>query len=217
VNLLFDLDGTLTDPAVGITRCIQHAMSQLGLEVADDRALLRFIGPPLRNAFAELLATDDEHLISRAIALYRERFVALGMFENAVYPDILRGLEQLVAHGHHLWVVTSKPRVYARQIVDHFGLLSSFTGIYGSELDGRYSDKVELVRIVLESEHMAPSATWMIGDRAQDVRGGRMNGTRTAGVLWGYGTPAELRAEGPDVLLDTMAELVAHMSCSMIG
>lgn len=214
MNLLFDLDGTLTDPVVGISRCIQHAMSRLGRKPPESNELSRFVGPPLRGTFAELLSTNDATLVSRAITFFRERFVADGMFENEVYPDVAKGLEQLAAGGHRLWVVTSKPEVYARQIVRHFGLSSWFSEIYGSELDGTNADKVDLVRVVLEREGIAAGETWMIGDRAQDVRGGRVNGTRTAGVLWGYGTRQELSAAEPDLLLESMAGLVAYMRCS---
>jgi phosphoglycolate phosphatase len=216
VDLLFDLDGTLTDPGVGITRCLQHAMSVLGREPPAMGELLGFIGLPLRATFSQLLATADGGLVSRAIALYRERFVEAGMFENEVYPDVAPVLQELLAGGHRLWVVTSKPEVYARKIIDHFGLSSWFSEIYGSELDGRNSDKADLVRVVLEKEAMVPGATWMIGDRAHDVRGGRRNATRTAGVLWGYGSEQELRAEGPDVLVESMAALLAHM-CARPG
>ncbi len=211
MELLFDLDGTLTDPVVGITRSIQHAMLGLGREPAGESELAQYVGPPLRGTFAALLSTNDECLISRAIDLYRERFVAVGMFENEVYSGVASGLGQLAADNHRLWVVTSKPQVYAQQIIDHFGLLAWFSGIYGSELDGRNADKADLVREVLENEHMKPGETWMIGDRAQDVRGGRINGTRTAGVLWGYGTEEELRAEEPDMLVESMEDLVARI------
>jgi len=161
--------------------------------------------------FAALLSTNEEGLISRAIDLYRERFVAVGMFENKVYSGVANGLGQLAADDHSLWVVTSKPQVYAQQIVDHFGLLGWFSGIYGSELGGGNADKADLVREVLENEHMKPDETWMIGDRAHDVRGGRINGTLTAGVLWGYGTEEELSAEEPDMLVESMEDLVSRI------
>jgi phosphoglycolate phosphatase len=213
MDLLFDLDGTLTDPVTGITRCIRHALGQLGRDAPAEAALARFVGPPLRGTFAELLsAAPDDDLVTRAIFHYRERFVEVGMFENFVYPDVEPGLERLAALGHRLWVVTSKPTVYARRIAEHFGFAGTFRGIRGSELDGRNTDKVDLVRLVLVEEGLVPHGTWMIGDRAQDVRGGRANGTRTAGVLWGYGGPDELQTAGPDLLAASMDELVAGVS-----
>lgn len=212
MDLLFDLDGTLTDPVVGITRCIQHAMSELGCDAQPSSDLARFVGPPLAATFATLLSTDDQDLIRRAIALYRERFVTLGMFENVIYPDVARGLGGLVADGNRLWVVTSKPQVYARQVIEHFRLRSYFSAVYGSELDGRNTDKGDLIRMVSANEKMKTDETWMIGDRAQDVRGGRINGIRTVAVLWGYGSEEELRAEEPDVLVRSMSELLTHFS-----
>src|SRR5262245_44501584 len=154
-------------------------MAELGRVAPETNKLSKFIGPPLRGTFAELLSTRDEGIIARAIALYQERFAVVGIFENEVYPDVMSGLDDLRADGHRLWVVTSKPVVFARRIIRHFGLDSSFHEIYGSELDGRNATKADLIRVVLGKEGMAPGNTWMIGDRAEDIRGGRVNGTRT--------------------------------------
>ena len=211
MHLMFDLDGTLTDPLPGIGRCIQHAMARLGREVPADGTLARFVGPPLRGTFAELLATADARLIETAVAHYRERFATIGLFENAVYPEVVGGLAALAAAGHRLRVVTSKPVVYARRIVEHFGLRGYFLDVHGSELDGRNVDKTDLIGLVLRQEGIAAAQAWMIGDRAQDLRGGRTNGVRTAGVLWGYGSEPELRAEAPDLLVQRMSDLVAHL------
>jgi phosphoglycolate phosphatase len=212
MELLFDLDGTLTDPVSGITRSMQHALGTLGRPVPDTAALACHIGPPLRASFAQLLGSDDAALIAQAVALYRQRFSEIGLYENSVYPAVPRALAALVEAGHRLWVVTSKPHVYARRIIEHFGLRGWFTDIYGSELDGRNTEKVDLIRVVLDNERLAPAQTWMIGDRDLDVRGGRQNGTHTAGVLWGYGSEAELRAAGPDLLLDRIEGLLQHLS-----
>ena len=207
MNLLFDLDGTLTDPVVGITRCIQHALRKLGQTPAAEQELARFVGPPLRGTFATLLGTTDEALLSRAIDLYRERFESIGMLENKVYPDVTATLDRLAAEGHRIWVATSKPRVYARSILGYFGLEGRIHGIYGSELDGRNTEKADLIREILRNERLLAPETWMIGDRAQDIRGGRANGTRTAGALWGYGTEEELRSERPDALVRSIRDL----------
>lgn len=211
MNLLFDLDGTLTDPAIGITRCIQHALVQLGLEPPPYDELTRFIGPPLQSTFAELLAADDESRIAHAIALYRERYQETGMFENRVYSDVPAGLEQLIVDGHRLWVATSKPRVFAEKVIEHFQLGGYFRAIYGSELDGSNTDKSDLIRGILEQEQLSPADTWMIGDRAQDIRGGRANGLKTLGVLWGYGSDDELRGATADSLARDMAELILRV------
>lgn len=207
MNLFFDLDGTLTDPLAGIARSIQHAVVTLGTSEPALADLRRFVGPPLRRSLAELLGTTDAATLSKAIEFYRERFARVGMFENAVYPGVVEALEQLVADGHPLWVVTSKPEVYARQIVDHFELGPFFQRVYGSELDGRLVDKSELIRVVLARESLEPADTWMIGDRGDDVRGGRANGVRTAAVLWGYGSEEELMAAEPDVLVRAIWDL----------
>ena len=209
MNLLFDLDGTLTDPLPGIARSIQHALVTLGREAPDISELRRFVGPPLRASLAELFGSRDVEVVSRAIAHYRDRFARIGMFENGVYPGVVEELERLTAAGHVMWVVTSKPHVYAAAIVDHFDLRRFFRSVYGSELDGRLVDKSESIRLVLEQEALDANETWMIGDRAADIRGGHDNGTRTAGVLWGYGLEDELCAAEPDVLVRSASELTA--------
>ena len=211
MDLLFDLDGTLTDPERGITGCIQHAIRKLGREPAPREGLRRYIGPPLRRTFAELLATDDPARIDSAIAHYRERFAEIGMYENEVYPDVRKSLAALRQQGHRLWVATSKPEVYARRIVQHFALTSLFQGVYGSELTGERSEKTELISHIMRYEVFESGQVCMIGDRAQDIEGGRANGTRTVGVLWGFGSETELRSAGPDILVNSMPALVVYI------
>lgn len=207
MDILFDLDGTLTDPVVGITRCIQHALVSLGRAAPDLDGLRRCVGPPLQDSFAELLETTDEALLADAIRLYRERFKPVGMFENSVYPDVPEGLETLRAQGHRLWVATSKPHVFAREIVEHFGLARFFERVHGSELSGVNADKGELIRYVLAEEGISPGHAWMVGDRMHDVLGARRNGVEAIGVLWGYGSEEELRAAAPRRIVASMAEL----------
>ena len=207
MRLLFDLDGTLTDSGGGITRCIQHALSGLGRPAPPAADLAWCVGPPLRESFTRLLGTTDTALVDQALELYRERFVSVGMFENIVYPGVREGLRRLGEAGHQLWVVTSKPHVYARQILAHFDLLPRFMGVYGSELSGERSDKVSLVRHVLESER-CDTRPCMVGDRRHDVEGAHANGLKAIGALWGYGSKAELEAAGADALFASMRELV---------
>jgi phosphoglycolate phosphatase len=216
-DLFFDLDGTLTDPARGITRSLQHALVALGREAPPREELLRYIGPPLRGTFVDLLATDERAVIDAAIGHYRERFATVGLYENEVYPDVPDGLASLREAGHRLWVVTSKPAVYAHRIVEHFRLTSLFAGVHGAELSGERADKVALIAHVLEVERIDPAGAWMIGDRAEDVRGGRANGTGTVGVLWGYGSEEELAAAQPDVIVDSMAALSASVEAARAG
>jgi phosphoglycolate phosphatase len=141
MNLLFDLDGTLTDPFTGITKCISYALNMLDRKLPPGESLRWCIGPPLKDSFAKLLASDDDALTERAVAFYRERFGTVGLFENEVYDGIPEVLEALQKNGHTLYVATSKPVVYAKRIIDHFGLHRYFKWIFGSELDGTRSDK----------------------------------------------------------------------------
>ena len=134
-DLLFDLDGTLTDNYTGIAASIRHALARLGADAPDDAALRRCVGPPLRATFARLLATDDVAAIERAIVHYRERFADVGWRENVPYPGIDEALAALGAAGARLFVCTAKPQPYAVRIVEHFGLARHFAGVYGADLD----------------------------------------------------------------------------------
>jgi phosphoglycolate phosphatase len=214
MDLFFDLDGTLTDPASGITRCLHHALLALGRQAPSPERLRRYIGPPLRGTFVELLATDDRAVIEAAIVHYRERFSAVGLYQNEVYPDVPEGLTALSEAGHRLWVVTSKPEVYACRILEHFDLTSRFQRIYGSELSGKNNDKIELIAHVLECERLDAARVWMIGDRAEDIVGGRANGTGTIGVSWGFGSEEELIKVEPDIVVDSMSKLSAFVEAA---
>jgi phosphoglycolate phosphatase len=208
--LLFDLDGTLTDPAEGITRCIAHALTALEAPVPSDAILRTCIGPPLQTTFADFLGTRDAAQIQRAIGLYRERFAPVGMYENVVYEGIPEALSALREAGFTLFVATAKPAVFAREILRHFGLSGLFTGIYGSELTGERSDKGELIAYLLERENVPAAQGVMLGDRRHDMEGAARCGLRAAiGVTWGYGSAAELRAAGATALCDTPAEMLA--------
>ncbi len=201
MNLLFDLDGTLTDPYQGITQSICHALKTLGCPVPRQKDLRWCIGPPLKNNFARLLETDDQHLVQEAIAIYRERFGSVGLFENDLYETIPETLAALRDDGHALFVATSKPTVFAKRIVDHFGLAPYFKTVHGSELDGTHCDKTDLLAHILQSEEIAPEQTVMIGDRKHDMIGAKANGVRGIGVLWGYGSREELETAGAEVCI----------------
>lgn len=206
MNLLLDLDGTLTDPGPGITRCLQHALSALGAAVPPARELSWCVGPPLRETLVTLLGNSDPEVLDRAVGLYRERFVAIGMFENSVYPGVGAALRQLTGAGHRLWVVTSKPHVYARKILSHFGLSDAFVAVYGPELSGENGDKAELIRHVLSTERFDEQPK-MVGDRRHDIEAAHANRLPGVGVLWGYGSRAELEAAGADMLVESMDQL----------
>lgn len=207
-NVFFDLDGTLTDPAVGIVRCMQHALGAMECRIPwPDDALKRFIGPPLQESFKTLLGTDDPERTLRAVALYRERFGEVGLYENQLFPEIPGVLTQLRDAGYQLWVVTSKAHVYADRIVDHFGLRPYFERVYGPELSGERAIKAELIAHVLESERISASEACMIGDRKHDIEGARANGLASIGVLWGYGSRAELERAGASAIVELPAAL----------
>ena len=208
MNLLFDLDGTLTDSFPGITNCIAHALVALGKTSPPRESLRWCIGPPLRNSFQQLLASDGEKLAEEALALYRDRYGAIGLFENEVYEDIPETLDALIEDGHTLYVATAKPAVHAERIIDHFGLRHRFKAVYGADLDGHRSDKAVLISHVLQSESIAPSDTVMIGDRKHDILGAKANGLRAFGVLWGYGSQEELMASGAHACIAHPRDLV---------
>ena len=212
MNLLFDLDGTLTNPLAGITRCILYAMDKLGKALAPGENLRWCIGPPLRDSFARLLASDDKALIEKAVALYRERFGTVGLYENQVYDGIPDMLPALQKDGHTLYVATSKPTIFAKRIISHFHLQRYFKCIYGSELDGTRGDKTSLISYVLQTELMAPSEVAMIGDREHDMIGAKENGVSGFGVLWGYGTKDELERSGAQVAFKIPPELARAFS-----
>lgn len=209
-TVLFDLDGTLTDPFVGITRSIQHALHKLGASVPEADDLRWCIGPSLWDSFAQLLATNDRSELDRAVALYRERYTVEGLYENTLIDGIPEILTALTAAGCKLHVCTSKPHAYAGKIVAHFGLQRHFSKVYGSELDGTRSDKSELIAHILKMESVRPSEAVMIGDRKHDLIGARANDVAAIGVMWGYGSRAELAGEAPAALVEKPEDILAH-------
>ena len=193
-TLFFDLDGTLTDPKPGITGSIQYALRKLDRPVPSQDELAWCIGPPLRASFVTLLG-GEEHA-DRAVELYRERFSDVGLFENSVYPEIEGVLAKLGQSGFRMFVATSKPHVFARRIIDHFGLNSYFEHVFGSELDGTRVHKADLLAYALEQTGADPSRSLMIGDHSHDVLGAKANGIEAIGVTYGYGSREELIAAG---------------------
>ena len=209
--LLFDLDGTLTDPRPGIVGSMRFALDQLRVSCPSDDVLAGYIGPPLRGTFATLLNTSDAERIEEAVRLYCQRFADTGLYENTVYEGVPAMLD---AVGHvtcAAYVATSKPAVYAERIVSHFRLGHHFRKVYGSELDGRWDDKAELLAYLLATEGIGPTASVMVGDRAADIMAARANQVRSIGVLWGYGSEAELKDAGADMLCRTPSELAEHV------
>lgn len=207
LTLFFDLDGTLSDPSDGITRCIQYALRNLGRPQPPKAELVQFIGPPLRWTFPRLLGSEDTDLIDRAVAFYRERFGDVGLFENVVYPGVPEMLARLQADGHRLYVVTSKPTVYSDRIIERFGFNRFFIKVYGPQLNGRFDEKSELIEHILRELSLDPARTVMIGDRARDIESGKTHGARTIGVTYGFGSEAEIAAAKPDQICHSPGEI----------
>ena len=209
-TLFFDMDGTLIDSAVGITRCVEHAMVQMGLPVPPNEELRRWIGPALRTSFGPLL--NDDAKVEQAVLHYRDRFESHGWAEHEVYAGIGEAIETLHAAGHRLAVVTAKNEPHARKIVDHLPFGHRFDDVIGATLDGRISHKDQLIAEALRRFDLDAAACWMIGDRRMDIEGARHHGMRNVGVLWGFGGEAELREAGALHLASTPDELPALLA-----
>ena len=206
--LLWDLDGTLTDPKEGITRSVQYALERLDYPFQEADDLDWIIGPPLKESFKTILSTTDEVLLNRAIMLYRERYREVGLYENIVYPGIPELLHQLKEKGCSHLLATSKPRVFAERTLQHFLLDSYFSVIMGSELNGQFVEKDCLIAEVLKTIPAGSrSRTVMIGDRSYDVHGARENHIDVISVGYGYGTSEELRVASPDFIVQSVADL----------
>jgi phosphoglycolate phosphatase len=207
--VLFDLDGTLTDPKPGITRSVAYALERMGIEVDDPDTLTPFIGPPLHQSFARYYGFDEAQA-RMAVALYREYFAETGLYENAVYPGIADLLERLHSRDRRLFVATSKPTIYARRILEHFELHGYFEQIVGSDLDLTRADKEQIIAEILAThEEAAREMAVMVGDREHDIIGARANQIDSIGVTYGYGSLAELRDAGATAIAASVDELAA--------
>jgi phosphoglycolate phosphatase len=211
MELLFDLDGTLTDPFIGITKCIQSALLGLGYPAPSADSLAWCIGPPLKKSFEKLLGSNNDDLLEKAILGYRERYTLTGIFENTVYNGVEYMLKDLNNLGFSLRIATSKPSVFANRIIDHFSLTRYFQSVDGSELDGTRSDKAELIAHILERDAIVPTDAIMIGDRKHDIIAARKNGIIPIGVLWGYGSVDELKEAGAQLCISSPQDLVSEM------
>ena len=196
--LLVDLDGTLTDPAPGIVGSFRHALEAMGRDPPPAEELTWIIGPPLRGSFAELLGGSER--VEEALAAYRARYGATGLFEASVYDGVPEALHALKGAGARLFLCTSKPAVYARRILERFDLARHFDAAYGAELDGRFEDKRDLIAHILADRGLKPETCAMLGDREHDVIGASRSGVPAIGALWGFGGEAELKRAGAAVL-----------------
>lgn len=212
--ILFDLDGTLTDPKLGITSSVQYALRALGIEEPSLDKLEPFIGPPLADSFREFYGLDEGQ-IETAIAKYRERFNDRGIYENEIYPGIAEMLAALKASGKKLSIASSKPTQFVERILDYFDIRTYFDVIVGSNMDGTRSKKEEVVEEALRQ--MLPSeltsaekkaAVAMVGDRRFDIEGAREHGITSVGVSFGYAPEGELEQAGADYIVDTVNTLL---------
>ena len=208
--LLFDLDGTLTDPKVGICTCVQYALADFGIEENDLDKLEPFIGPPLKDSFKNYYKFTDEQA-ERAVEKYRERFRDTGIFENKMYPGISEMLQMLMSKGMFLAVASSKPTVFVERILEHFNIKRFFKVIVGSELDGTRVNKDEVVEEALKQlfgdQPVDKSQVYMIGDRSYDIEGARKAGVESVGVTYGYGSMEELKEAKADYIVRSVEEL----------
>lgn len=205
--ILFDLDGTLSDPKVGITKSVQYALQIMGFDETDMDKLERFIGPPLQVSFAEYY-NFDEVQTQKAIDLYRERFKVKGMFENELYSNIPSILNSLKETGFILVVATSKPTVFAEQILVHFNIEQYFELIVGSNLDGTRASKTEVIQYILDKYNEYKLDDFiMIGDRKHDIIGANNTGIDSIGVTYGYGLFEELSLSNPTHIVHNVKQL----------
>lgn len=209
-TILFDLDGTLTDPKIGITSAVQYALKHYGIEVDNIDLLEPFIGPPLADSFQEFYGFTEKDSVD-AIEVYREYFRDRGLFENEVYPGIPEMLNHLQTLGHTLIIATSKPTEFAERILAHFGLDQYFSFVGGSTFDGSRSLKADVIAHVRKEYGFDPASTVMIGDRKHDLIGAKEAGLPAIGVSYGYGSIAELEKEQPLAIVDTPQALERYL------
>lgn len=203
--ILFDLDGTLTDPMEGITKAVQHALKKQGIIEENLWNLTKFIGPPLKESFMKFYGMSEEEA-KKAVEDYREYFSPIGIFENVVYDGMEEMLAKLKEEGMTLCVATSKPEEFAKRILEHFQLEKYFSFVGGARMDGR-TNKAEVIAYVLSEMKAEKKRTVMVGDREHDILGAKKNGIESIGVLYGYGDKEELQNAGANLIARDVAEL----------
>lgn len=205
--LLFDLDGTLTDPKEGITKSVRHALHAFGIEAENLDDLCCFIGPPLKDSFMEYYGFTESEA-QKAVEIFRDYFSSQGIFENKVYEGTRESLKALVKSGKKLYVASSKPEVFVRMILEHFELDSYFEFMGGADFEEIRVKKADVIRYVLDTcEIRDISKTVMIGDRKHDILGAKEFGMESVGVLYGYGSREELTEAGADFLVESIFDL----------
>jgi phosphoglycolate phosphatase len=207
--ILFDLDGTLTDPKIGITKSVQYALAKFNIHEPDLDKLIPFIGPPLIESFQEFYGLNDADA-HMAVTYYREYFTETGIYENAVFPGITELLSKLSANNKQIIMATSKPTIFAEQIAQHFGIGQFFSTIVGSNLDGSRMSKTEIIDYILQTiPHLDRQNIVMIGDRKHDIIGAQNNNIDSIAVAYGYGTIEELQAAKATFIVQSIDQLAS--------
>ena len=204
-TLFFDLDGTVSNNFDGIARCLNFSLRQLGLRELSDAEVLPFVGPPFRQSLPRAFPGIDAEA---ALHFYRLRYEEKGWLENSLYDGVLDAIRTLHSQGFTIALCTSKPRIFAERIIEHFQLARYFDGVHGPELDGQFDHKTDLLAHLVEHYNVAPSSAVMIGDRDKDVEAALHTGTHSLGVLWGFGSTDELQNAGAHRIIATPDELV---------
>lgn len=208
-SILFDLDGTLTDPREGILKSVQYALQLEGLPIPPQSSLEWVIGPPLRESFAILSKKPvSDPLVAQLLTHYRDRFGPIGLYENVLFPGIPDLLKQLQQQQIRCFIATSKPTVYAKRIVTHFGLANDFEAIVGSEFDGTRENKAEVIASIMDQYHLQSDQCLMIGDRKYDVYGAIANHIDCLGVIYGFANAQELLEAGAKQLISDPLEIL---------
>ena len=209
-TIIFDLDGTISDPAAGITRSINHALAELGYEPQPEKALYRYIGPSLRVTFAELTGRSDAKFLARAVEVYRERYIPIGYKENVIYPGVEEALGRLREAGHNLCIATSKRKDIACKVIEFLNLSGYFSQIHGCDV---HVSKASLLGKMFDDESLSHPMI-MVGDRDNDFNAAREVGIASVAVRWGYGNEEEYRLTSacvcePEELVDAISDLLA--------
>jgi len=205
-TILFDLDGTITDPFLGITKSVAYSLKSFGIEVERLDELKKFIGPPLEESFQEYYGMNKADSL-KAVEKYREYFREKGLYENKVYLGMEEFLQDLKDEGKHLYICTSKPLIFAKEILEYFRLDHFFDGIYGSELDGTRNNKGDVIAYCMNCENLRKEDCLMVGDRQHDIIGAHENHIPCVGVLYGYGCREEFERYQCDYIVEDLKAL----------
>lgn len=209
--ILFDLDGTLTNPEIGITSSVMYALEKFNIKVEDRKVLHPFIGPPLKYSFQTFYGLSEEES-ELAIKFYRERFSVTGLFENEVYEGVENLLQELRTSGKTLIIATSKPEEFTLRILEHFDLLKYFDFVAGATMDGSRGEKADVITYALEISGIEDkSQAIMIGDRNYDILGAKENSLDSIGVLYGFGDYEELTEAGANYIAKNVEDILTFL------